>query len=347
VYSIPEGGGVLGESADCDLRTEAAGVSTEHARLNCSPAGSLLHVQDLGSRNGTFVNGWKIPSQGATCEPESVLRMGEALFLYRELTAVEADAARRPPLSGPVHTRHAPLVEAVERVEGYRVSGGPIWLCGPEGCGRSVLHKHLERLAEEAVWTLETEASKVFLDIRHYNTPPENALGPRVVLFPALRERIEDLTLLIRSLCAPRTVMFSSRMLEALHLYDWTGNVRELRIMLERALHPTWAAMPGAPWDLAQFPDIRRYLELRPRPTSSPIPRAPALVNESAQDGLPSMNSTELRQHMEGAQWKLFEASEKLGIDRASLVAMLASAGIRGPAQGLPGTQRGQAPPGL
>ena len=346
VSPIAGSGVVLGRGEDCSLRLEAGGVSTNHCRLEPTEEG-VLHVVDLESLNGTFINGWRIPAQGAGCRPESILRVGEALFIYRELSAAEAEAARLPPLSGPVHTRHPPLVQAVERIEEYRTTGGPIWLCGPGGCGRSVLKKHLERLAEEAVWMMETESSKVVLDVRYFDTAPPEALEPRVVVFPALRDRIEDLGLLIRSLCAPRKINFTSRLLEALHLYDWTGNVRELRIMLERALHPVWACMPGVPWDLEQFPDVARYLELRPRPRSSPIPRGPVLIDDEPHPTLPPMNSTELRQHMEASLWKLFDAADSLSLDRATLINALAAAGIRGPAQGLPGADTGQAPPGL
>ena len=93
--------------------------------------------------------------------------------------------------------------------------------------------------------------------------------------------------------------------------------------------------------------DVARYLELRPRPRSSPIPRGPVLIDDEPHPTLPPMNSTELRQHMEASLWKLFDAADSLSLDRATLINALAAAGIRGPAQGLPGADTGQAPPGL
>lgn len=337
----------LGRDMGCSVPVEVAGVSAAHCRIERSRQGDRLRVTDLESRNGTFVNGWKVPRQGADCDVGSILRIGEALFVYRELDTEEAAAAQLPPLPGPMNTRHPPLVKAVERIQEYRSRGGPIWLCGPAGSGRSVLHKHLDRLAEEAVWTLETELSKVVLDINYSDEPPPEALAPRVVVFPSLRERIEDLMILVNSLCAPRKVSFSPEMLEALHLYDWPGNVRELRIMLERAFHPLWGAMPGAAWGLELFPDIRHYLERRPPPEGILMPLCQALTEPSIRGVPADLSSTDLRKIMEDNHWKLFPAARGLGISRATLVEALAGAGIRGPAQGKPGDGTGQAPPGI
>jgi len=337
----------VGRSADCSVVVDGVGVSGAHCKLESSTRIRGLHVVDLDSRNGTFVNGWRVPAEGADCEPESLLRIGDVLFIYRELTIEEAEAARLPPLPGPVNTRHRPLVDAVERIEKYRTSGGPIWLAGPPGCGRSVLHKHLERLADEAVWMLESEGSTVVLDVHYCDTPPPEAIAPRIVVFPPLRERIEDLTILIRSLCAPRKVHFTPRMIEAIHLYDWPGNIRELRIMVERAFHPVWGSMPGAAWDLAQFPDIAEFLDRRPSAQDGLMPRSEPFADPSTNSMPQKGSSTELRQHMESKRWKLFTAAEGLGVSRATLVEALAEAGIRGPAQGMPGTATGQAPPGI
>lgn len=337
----------VGRSADCGLTVDALGVSGLHCSLEPTGVMGKLRVVDLGSRNGTFVNGWRVPEGGATCQPESLLRVGDALFIYREITEEEGVASQLPPLPGPVNTRYRPLVDAVERIEEYRTSGGPIWLAGPPGCGRSVLQKHLERLGDEAVWMLESEESTVEFDVHTCDTPPPEALTPRVVTFPPLRDRIEDLTVLIRALCVPRKVHFTPRMLEAIHLYDWPGNIRELRIMIERAFHPVWGSMPGAAWDLAQFPDIALYLDRRPKPTDGLLPRSAPYQDPTSKAMPESVTSTDLRQHMESNRWTIFAAATSLGVSRASLVEALAGAGIRGPAQGPPGKSPGQAPPGL
>src|SRR4051812_7345452 len=55
-------------------------VSRRHVAL--ARAGSLLRVTDLGSTNGVFLDGVRIPS-GTTVDaaPNAVLRMGHTLFL--------------------------------------------------------------------------------------------------------------------------------------------------------------------------------------------------------------------------------------------------------------------------
>lgn len=58
-YVLPVGGqAVVGRSGDADLHLPDTFVSSHHARLWAEPEG--LVVEDLGSTNGTFVNGDEI-----------------------------------------------------------------------------------------------------------------------------------------------------------------------------------------------------------------------------------------------------------------------------------------------
>ena len=52
---------VVGRAEDAGLRLEAAGISRHHARL--TPTDEGLIVEDLGSANGTYLNGRRIPSE--------------------------------------------------------------------------------------------------------------------------------------------------------------------------------------------------------------------------------------------------------------------------------------------
>lgn len=49
---------IVGRSNDCDITLAAAHLSRRHARLFFK--GNLLYVQDLGSANGTYLNGQKV-----------------------------------------------------------------------------------------------------------------------------------------------------------------------------------------------------------------------------------------------------------------------------------------------
>src|SRR3954469_4314094 len=52
------GGMTIGRAPVCEIRLEDDGISRSHARVKCE--GDNAWVEDLGSRNGTFVNGEKI-----------------------------------------------------------------------------------------------------------------------------------------------------------------------------------------------------------------------------------------------------------------------------------------------
>ncbi|MBZ0272885.1 FHA domain-containing protein [bacterium] len=55
----------IGRSSECEVRVNDAAVSRKHARVSIDiEAGGGLVIEDLGSPNGTFVNGARI--QGAT-----------------------------------------------------------------------------------------------------------------------------------------------------------------------------------------------------------------------------------------------------------------------------------------
>jgi len=76
-HPIGVAGLVLGRGEHCDVVFEDPGVSREHARV-------LLHldqvwVQDLGSRNGCFINDRRLVRHKAL-EPGDVLRVGSHRF---------------------------------------------------------------------------------------------------------------------------------------------------------------------------------------------------------------------------------------------------------------------------
>jgi hypothetical protein len=66
---------LVGRSPTCQLRLTTPSVSGVHAELSWN--GSSWHVQDLGSRNGTFVNGRKLgPGEQATLAGGAKLTFG-------------------------------------------------------------------------------------------------------------------------------------------------------------------------------------------------------------------------------------------------------------------------------
>ena len=63
-HVLTPGDYILGRNADCALRVEADLVSRQHAKLILNYDHAL--IEDLGSSNGTSVNGQPIPKDGRT-----------------------------------------------------------------------------------------------------------------------------------------------------------------------------------------------------------------------------------------------------------------------------------------
>ena len=76
---------IVGRSSTCDLVLDDAKASRQHARLRVD--GSSAFVEDLGSRNGTFVNGERVAS--ADLSPGDEIRIGDTRLRLRG--AVVAD----------------------------------------------------------------------------------------------------------------------------------------------------------------------------------------------------------------------------------------------------------------
>lgn len=72
---------VLGRALDCDLAIVTPHVSRQHARLSIEE--NQLHVEDLGSSNGTIVNGKQIQTLHAL-HHEDEIRLHDIVFRVTE-----------------------------------------------------------------------------------------------------------------------------------------------------------------------------------------------------------------------------------------------------------------------
>jgi pSer/pThr/pTyr-binding forkhead associated (FHA) protein len=77
---LSEGEHVLGRDPRSSLHIEASGVSRRHARLVVSVGTAT--IEDLGSSNGTFVQGRAIESERALADGE-VIELGAATLTFR------------------------------------------------------------------------------------------------------------------------------------------------------------------------------------------------------------------------------------------------------------------------
>jgi adenylate cyclase len=84
---------VLGRKQDCGLRIPTRDVSREHCELTIK--GDTLHAKDLGSSNGTFINGKRIAE--ADLKPGDELKIGPVNFIVQidgEPAKIEAPDSR-------------------------------------------------------------------------------------------------------------------------------------------------------------------------------------------------------------------------------------------------------------
>lgn len=113
---------VLGREATCDVPVRDQGVSRRHAELRAD--GARLRVADLGSRNGTWLNGQRVTSGTATVGDR--LAFGPVEFTLGQEEAPRASVTAPFALDGAatmVRERPMPAAaDAVEAVAGRRLA---------------------------------------------------------------------------------------------------------------------------------------------------------------------------------------------------------------------------------
>jgi len=86
-FEVPAGESVIGRDRGCAIRVEAESVSRHHARLNAT--GRTVSIEDLGSKNGTWVAGDRIHDPVALAD-------GMCFRLGSETIRVELTVDERP-----------------------------------------------------------------------------------------------------------------------------------------------------------------------------------------------------------------------------------------------------------
>jgi pSer/pThr/pTyr-binding forkhead associated (FHA) protein len=84
---------LIGRAEDCDLRLESDFVSTYHCILLLDDY--TLRLRDLGSKNGTFVNGSRIGTNAIVLLHDDNVCIGEVNFLIDLSPATELNGSPR------------------------------------------------------------------------------------------------------------------------------------------------------------------------------------------------------------------------------------------------------------
>jgi DNA-binding winged helix-turn-helix (wHTH) protein len=82
IVPLVEGDNVLGRDEDVTVRIDVPGVSRRHACIRVE--GGRATIEDLGSKNGTFVGDGEFPIAGRVSLPDGAqFRLGRVLLLFR------------------------------------------------------------------------------------------------------------------------------------------------------------------------------------------------------------------------------------------------------------------------
>jgi DNA-binding winged helix-turn-helix (wHTH) protein len=95
---LTEGDNIVGRASDAEVWIEAAGVSRHHARIRV--AGDAITVEDLGSKNGTYLRGVPVTAPSALADGDQI-RLGSVVITFRipppaELTETVREGSRPP-----------------------------------------------------------------------------------------------------------------------------------------------------------------------------------------------------------------------------------------------------------
>ena len=104
VFPLPSSITVVGRRHDCDLRIPLKSVSRRHCQLSLNK--ETLKIRDLGSRNGTYLNGKRITEEAAI-QPGDYIKIGPLTFALQidgqpenivppELTAEKSPMQAKP-----------------------------------------------------------------------------------------------------------------------------------------------------------------------------------------------------------------------------------------------------------
>ncbi len=134
---------------------------------------------------------------------------------------------------------------------------------------------------------------------------------------PPLRERREDIPLLVRHFVRThaqeeglKEKQISAEALEAMQGYDWPGNIRELRNLVERLL----IMVPGP---MIEAPDVSVFLHAKPGIPSPVI--SPARQYDSLRDARNAFEREYITRKLREHNWNVSRTADDLKIERSHL----------------------------
>lgn len=142
--ALPETGALLiGRGVSADLRISSTSVSREHATIH---AGALPAIEDLGSSNGTRVDGVRLaPGQRLTLTAGQVVELGNALLVVQAAGELAPQTVR--PAESSVESKMTRLHRLADLVALGTLS---VILQGETGVGKEVMAKRIHERSARA-----------------------------------------------------------------------------------------------------------------------------------------------------------------------------------------------------
>lgn len=91
-WLLSEGANLVGRDRDCAVRIDSATISRHHVRIVVTSGETT--VEDLGSKNGTHVNGQRVTQQVALKDSDQI-QVGSITMTYRILDTLPSTVTRR------------------------------------------------------------------------------------------------------------------------------------------------------------------------------------------------------------------------------------------------------------
>ncbi len=148
-FVLPDGEATVGRDPSLDgLLVDHGTISRRHARVAPSSTDGAHTVVDLGSRNGTWIDGVRATGEPRALIGGSVLRLGDTLLVYEQepadVPATDAPTAVSPDaLPG-----HAAAVRALRsQLARAAADPAPVLIIGETGTGKERIAHELHRLS--------------------------------------------------------------------------------------------------------------------------------------------------------------------------------------------------------
>lgn len=158
---------------------------------------------------------------------------------------------------------------------------------------------------------------------------------------PPLRERTEDLPLLINDLVerldheGRGSIRLTASCIESLSQYNWPGNVRELANLIERLS----ILYPNGTIDIHDLPEKYRPMDgsvsdPQPRPRNLPQGADPTMVSLprvgiDLKEHMTQIESNLIRQALDDSNWVVAHAAKRLQMGRTTLVEKMRKLGLQ------------------